>query len=64
MTKKRKFSASSPLKMEKVEVKEENFGANEYQLAKGRLKGVLRQLKERSESDDSDSSDDGRRYKG
>ncbi|XP_049817874.1 protein lin-37 homolog isoform X2 [Aethina tumida] len=63
MTKKRKFSASSPLKMEKVEVKEENFGANEYQLAKGRLKGVLRQLKERSESDDSDSSDDGRRDK-
>lgn len=41
----------------KVEVKEENIGS-EYLMAKGRLKGVLKQLTLRSDSDDSDSSDD------
>ncbi|CAH0563654.1 unnamed protein product [Brassicogethes aeneus] len=64
MTKKRKLLSSNSLKIEKVEVKEENTGGNDYLVAKGRLKGVLRQLKERSESDDSDSSDDNRRHKG
>lgn len=56
MTKKRKYSSSSPMK---VEVKEENIGS-EYLMAKGRLKGVLKQLTLRSDSDDSDSSDDNR----
>lgn len=57
MTKKRKLSGSSPIK---VEVKEENTLGNDYLMAKGRLKGVLNQLKEQS-SDESDSSDDNRR---
>lgn len=56
MTKKRKLSSSTPIK---VEVKEENIMGNDYLMAKGRLKGVLRQLKEQS-SDESDSSDDNR----
>lgn len=56
MTKKRKLSSSTPIK---VEVKEENTMGNDYLMAKGRLKGVLKQLKEQS-SDESDSSDDNR----
>lgn len=55
MTKKRRLSSSSPVK---VEIKEENI-ANDYLTAKGRLKGVLRQLIERSSEDESDSSDEG-----
>lgn len=58
MTKRRKMSANTPVK---VEVKEENVLGNDYLMAKGRLKGVLQQLTERSESD-TDSSDDGRFY--
>ncbi|XP_044252854.1 protein lin-37 homolog [Tribolium madens] len=55
MTKKRKFSTNlSPIK---VEVKEENVLGNDYLMAKGRLKGVLKQLTEKSDSD-SDSSDE------
>lgn len=55
MTKKRKLSSNmSPIK---VEVKEENVLGNDYLMAKGRLKGVLKQLTEKSESD-SDSSDE------
>lgn len=55
MTKRRKFSTNlSPIK---VEVKEENVLGNDYLMAKGRLKGVLRQLTEKSDSD-SDSSGD------
>lgn len=57
MTKKRKLSSSTPIK---VEVKEENTMGNDYLMAKGRLKGVLKQLKDQS-SDESDSSDDNRR---
>lgn len=59
MTKKRKLSSSTPIK---VEVKEENIMGNDYLMAKGRLKGVLKQLKEQS-SDESDSSDDNRSQK-
>ncbi|KAJ8959042.1 hypothetical protein NQ318_022297 [Aromia moschata] len=55
MTKKRKLSGSSPVK---IEVKEENVLGNDYLIAKGRLKGVLKQLTERSSDEDSDSSDD------
>ncbi|KAL1488611.1 hypothetical protein ABEB36_014414 [Hypothenemus hampei] len=54
MTKKRRLS-SSPVK---IEIKEENVG-NDYLLAKGRLKGVLRQLAEKSSDEESVSSDDG-----
>lgn len=54
MTKKRKLSTSAPVK---IEVKEENMGSNDYLMAKGRLKGVLKQLTEHSDSE-SDSSDD------
>lgn len=59
MTKKRRLSGSSPIK---VEVKEENTGGNDYLMAKGRLKGVLKQLTEQSSDDESDSSDDNKRY--
>lgn len=59
MTKKRKLSSSSPVK---VEVKEENIMGNDYLMAKGRLKGVLRQLTENSDSE-SDYSDDNRCYR-
>ncbi|KAF7278764.1 myb-interacting protein 40 [Rhynchophorus ferrugineus] len=59
MTKKRRLSNPSPVK---VEIKEENV-ANDYLTAKGRLKGVLRQLTERSSDDESDSSDDGQTRK-
>ncbi|ENN76563.1 protein lin-37 homolog [Dendroctonus ponderosae] len=56
MTKRRSFSTSfSPMKME---IKEENVG-NDYLMAKGRLKGALKQLTERSSDEDSDSSEDG-----
>ncbi|KAJ8923313.1 hypothetical protein NQ315_001871 [Exocentrus adspersus] len=55
MTKKRKFSSSSPVK---IEVKEENVLGNDYLMAKGRLKGVLKQLTERSSDEDSNSSDE------
>ncbi|XP_066137603.1 protein lin-37 homolog [Euwallacea fornicatus] len=55
MTKKRRLSSSLPVK---VEIKEENVG-NEYLMAKGRLKGVLRQLTEKSSDDESESSDEG-----
>lgn len=58
MTKKRKLSASAPVK---VEVKEENVGGNDYLMAKGRLKGALKQLTENSDSE-SDSSTDSRSY--
>jgi len=58
MTKKRKMSSYSPVK---IEVKEENVLGNDYLMAKGRLKGVLRQLTERSDSE-SDSSEDSRSY--
>lgn len=58
MTKKRKLSGYSPVK---IEVKEENILGNDYLMAKGRLKGVLRQLTERS-STDSDSSEDDKSY--
>lgn len=55
MTKKRKISTNmSPIK---VEVKEENVLGNDYLMAKGRLKGVLKQLTEKSESE-SDSSEE------
>ncbi|KAK4874849.1 hypothetical protein RN001_014209 [Aquatica leii] len=40
----------------KIEVKEENVGGNDYLMAKSRLKGVLKQITERSDSD-SDSSE-------
>ncbi|KAF5289792.1 hypothetical protein FQA39_LY03709 [Lamprigera yunnana] len=53
MTKKRKMSAYTPVK---IEVKEENLVGNDYLMAKSRLKGVLKQITERSDSD-SDSSD-------
>ncbi|CAH1115926.1 unnamed protein product [Phaedon cochleariae] len=60
MTKKRKLSdSSSPLK---VEVKEENLLGNDYLMAKGRLKGVLKQLTEQSSGDESDSSGDNKRH--
>lgn len=59
MTKKRKLSISSPVK---VEVKEENVLGNDYLMAKGRLKGVLRQLTENTDSE-SDYSDDNRSYR-
>lgn len=59
MTKKRKLSGSSPIK---VEVKEENIMGNDYLMAKGRLKGVLRQLTENTDSD-SEYSDDNRGYR-
>lgn len=59
MTKKRKLSGSTPIK---VEVKEENVMGNDYLMAKGRLKGVLRQLTENTDSD-SDYSDDNRGYR-
>jgi len=56
MTKKRRLSSTSPIK---VEIKEENDNiGNEYLMAKGRLKGVLRQLTEKSSDDDSESSDE------
>ncbi|XP_060522050.1 protein lin-37 homolog [Cylas formicarius] len=55
MTKKRKLSSSSPVK---IEIKEENVGANDYLMAKGRLQGVLKQLRDQTSSDDSDSSED------
>ncbi|XP_066257689.1 protein lin-37 homolog isoform X2 [Euwallacea similis] len=55
MTKKRRLSSSLPVK---VEIKEENVG-NEYLMAKGRLKGVLKQLTEKSSDDESESSDEG-----
>lgn len=58
MTKKRKLSGSAPVK---IEVKEENVLGNDYLMAKGRLKGVLKQLTERSSDEDSDSSDENRR---
>ncbi|KAJ8949328.1 hypothetical protein NQ314_008248 [Rhamnusium bicolor] len=58
MTKKRKLSGSSPVK---IEVKEENLLGNDYLVAKGRLKGVLKQLTERSSDEDSESSDDNRK---
>lgn len=58
MTKKRKMSAYNPVK---IEVKEENIMGNDYLVAKGRLKGVLRQLTERSDSE-SDSSEESRSY--
>lgn len=58
MTKKRKLSTSSPIK---VEVKEENILGNDYLMAKGRLKGALRQLTENTDSE-SDNSDDNRSY--
>jgi len=45
----------------KIEVKEENILGNDYLMAKGRLKGVLKQLTERSDSE-TDSSDDNRSY--
>ncbi|CAG9856454.1 unnamed protein product [Phyllotreta striolata] len=61
MTKKRRLSGSS-LTPIKVEVKEENTTGNDYLMAKGRLKGVLRQLTEQSSDDESDSSDDNRRH--
>ncbi|XP_023023781.1 myb-interacting protein 40 [Leptinotarsa decemlineata] len=54
MTKKRRLSGSSPVK---IEVKEENTMGNDYLMAKGRLKGVLKQLTEQS-SEESDSSED------
>ncbi|XP_028145679.1 protein lin-37 homolog [Diabrotica virgifera virgifera] len=57
MTKKRRLSGSSPIK---IEVKEENVG-NDYLMAKGRLKGVLKQLTEQSSDDESGSSDDNKR---
>ena len=61
MTKKRKLSSSggSPLK---VEVKEENVHGDEYLMAKGRLKGALKQLSQQTDSD-SESSDDSRTYR-
>ncbi|XP_022916342.1 protein lin-37 homolog [Onthophagus taurus] len=61
MTKKRKLSTSfgSPVK---VEVKEENILGDEYLVAKGRLKGMLRELTELSDSD-TDSSEDSRSYR-
>lgn len=59
MTKKRKLSTSAPVK---VEVKEENMGSNDYLMAKGRLKGVLKQLTEHSDSE-SESSDDNVGYR-
>lgn len=59
MTKKRKLSSSSPIK---VEVKEENVMGNDYLMAKGRLKGVLKQLTENTDSE-SDYSDDNRSYR-
>ncbi|KAK5640752.1 hypothetical protein RI129_009299 [Pyrocoelia pectoralis] len=58
MTKNHKISSYSPVK---VEVKEENLVGHDYLIAKGRLKGVLRQLTERSDSD-SDSLDDALNY--
>ncbi|XP_056641472.1 protein lin-37 homolog [Diorhabda carinulata] len=58
MTKKRRLSNSSPIK---VEVKEENTIGNDYLLAKGRLKGVLKQLTEQSSDEGSDSSDDNKK---
>lgn len=57
MTKKRKFSTSSPIK---VEVKEENPHGNDYLIAMGRLKGALRQLTEHSSDSESESSSDDR----
>ncbi|XP_030764115.1 protein lin-37 homolog [Sitophilus oryzae] len=54
MTKRRRLSNSSPIK---VEIKEEET-VNDYMMAKGRLKGVLKQLTEKSSDDESDSSDD------
>lgn len=55
MTKRRSLSTSfSPMKME---IKEENVGSD-YLMAKGRLKGALKQLTERSSDEDSDSSED------
>lgn len=41
----------------KMEIKEENVGSD-YLMAKGRLKGALKQLTERSSDEDSDSSED------
>nr|CAH7766929.1 unnamed protein product [Callosobruchus chinensis] len=58
MTKRRRLSVSSPVK---VEIKEENTMGIDYLMAKGRLKGVLKQLIENSSDEDSDSSTD-RRY--
>lgn len=59
MTKKRKFSTSTPIK---VEVKEENVMGNDYLMAKGRLKGVLKQLTENTDSD-SEYSDENRGHR-
>lgn len=56
MTKKRRLSGSSPVK---IEIKEENLGGNDYLMAKGRLKGVLKQLTEKSSDEESESSDEG-----
>ncbi|KAB0793477.1 hypothetical protein PPYR_13099 [Photinus pyralis] len=58
MTKNHKMSSFSPVK---VEVKEENLVGHDYLIAKGRLKGVLRQLTEQSDSD-SDSVDEAVHY--
>lgn len=55
MTKKRRPSGSSPVK---VEIKEETLG-NDYLVAKGRLKGVLKQLTEKSSGEESEASDEG-----
>lgn len=57
-SKKRKNpSANLPVSPVKIEVKEENIHGNDYMMAKGRLHGVLRQLRKQSASD-SDSTDD------
>lgn len=56
MTKRRKVL--SGLGSVKVEVKEENVLGNDYLMAKGRLKGVLKQLIERSDSDSDTSTDE------
>jgi len=56
MTKKRRLSGSSPVK---IEIKEENVVGNDYLMAKGRLKGVLKQLTEKSSDESSESSDEG-----
>ncbi|XP_050309375.1 protein lin-37 homolog [Anthonomus grandis grandis] len=56
MTKKPRLSTAST--SVKVEIKEENLG-NDYQMAKGRLKGVLKQLTEKVSDEESDSSEEG-----